>query len=102
MFSDDLVGKLYAENKARGLPIATYVTREDKKSYRQILFNSQGFVKPREMVAIIGPSGSGKTSLLNALSQRTQLSRGSAVEGSIEINQMALGRGDYGKVGAFV
>lgn len=54
------------------------------------------------MVAILGPSGSGKTSLLNALSQRTQLSKGSEVDGTIMINQRKLGRGDYGKVGAFV
>ena len=54
------------------------------------------------MVAIIGPSGSGKTSLLNALSQRTQLSRGAVDDGTIKINQMALGRGDFGKIGAFV
>ena len=98
----DLASKLSADNKAKGLPTATYLTREDGKSYRQILFNSQGYVKPKEMVAIIGPSGSGKTSLLNALSQRTQLSAGSAVDGTIYINQKKLGRGDYGKVGAFV
>lgn len=54
------------------------------------------------MVAILGPSGSGKTSLLNALSQRTQLSKGSKVDGTIMINQRKLERGDFGKTGAFV
>lgn len=54
------------------------------------------------MVAIIGPSGSGKTSLLNVLSQRIGLSKGSFTEGSTLINRRDLERGDYGKVGAFV
>ena len=54
------------------------------------------------MVAILGPSGSGKTSLLNALSQRLGLSPGSFMKGEIKINGKELGKGDYGKVGAFV
>ena len=54
------------------------------------------------MVAILGPSGSGKTSLLNALSQRIGLSRGSFVDGDIMINGRVLQKGDFGKMGAFV
>ena len=54
------------------------------------------------MVAILGPSGSGKTSLLNALSQRIGLSKGSYMHGEIKINGRELKKGDYGKVGAFV
>ena len=54
------------------------------------------------MVAIMGPSGSGKTSLLNCLSQRVNLSKGSLVEGEIKVNGRVLGRGDYGKIGAYV
>ena len=54
------------------------------------------------MVAILGPSGSGKTSLLNALAQRTFVSKGSLVDGAIMINSREIERGDFGKVGAFV
>lgn len=54
------------------------------------------------MVAILGPSGSGKTSLLNVLSQRIGLSKGSFSTGSILINRRAIESGDFGKVGAFV
>ena len=56
------------------------------------------------MVAILGPSGSGKTSLLNTLSQRVSLSRGSFLGegGSIRINGREMGKADYGKIGAYV
>ena len=95
------VNSIEAGNLEKGLPLPTYTVRNNK-SYRQIITNSSGFVRPGEMVAIMGPSGSGKTSLLNALSQRTGLSKGSVVDGEITINGRELGRGDYGKVGAFV
>ena len=88
-------------NLEKGLPAPSYIDR-DGKSYRQVLFGATGYVKPGEMVAILGPSGSGKTSLLNTLSQRTNLSKGSYIEGKISINGRELERGDYGKVGAFV
>ena len=50
----------------------------------------------------MGPSGSGKTSLLNVISQRAYLSKGSRVEGRVSINERELGPGDFGKLGAFV
>lgn len=50
----------------------------------------------------MGPSGSGKTSLLNVISQRTSLSKGSIVEGSVSVNDRQLDAGDFGKMGAFV
>lgn len=52
-----------------GLPLPTVTQIEGhKKPMAQILFKSDGQVKPTEMVAIMGPSGSGKTTLLNLLS----------------------------------
>ena len=54
------------------------------------------------MVAIMGPSGSGKTSLLNVISQRTYLSKGCILEGSVLVNDRELEAGDFGKMGAFV
>ena len=54
------------------------------------------------MVAIMGASGSGKTSLLNILGQRLDLSKGSTVDGLIKCNNKEVGRGDFGKLGAFV
>ena len=54
------------------------------------------------MVAIIGPSGSGKTSLLNVLSQRTGVNRGSQINAEISINGRELSKGDFRKIGAFV
>ena len=59
-------------------------------------------MRPGEIVAILGPSGSGKTSLLNVLSQRIGLSRGSYTQGQVLINRRQVETGDYGKVGAFV
>ena len=50
----------------------------------------------------MGPSGSGKTSLLNVISQRTYLSKGSYVKGTVSINDRVLNAGDFGKLGAFV
>lgn len=50
----------------------------------------------------MGPSGSGKTSLLNVISQRSNLSKGSFTEGSVSVNDRTLDVGDFGKMGAFV
>ena len=51
----------------KGLPQEHFI-KKNNRYYKQILFGANGYVKPKEMVAILGPSGSGKTSLLNALS----------------------------------
>jgi ABC-type lipoprotein export system ATPase subunit len=68
-----------------GIPEAKIVFKNNGY-YKQVLHNITGYVRSKEMVAIMGPSGSGKTSLLNVLAQRTSLSEGSQVEGVISIN----------------
>jgi len=40
---------------------------QEQKKMKQILFNVEGFAKPKEVFAIMGSSGSGKTTLLNIL-----------------------------------
>ncbi len=69
---------------------------------KQVLTNSQGFAKPKEMMAIMGASGSGKTSLLNVLAQRIALSPGAILDGEVRFNNRPLSTNDFGKIGAFV
>jgi ATP-binding cassette, subfamily G (WHITE), eye pigment precursor transporter len=69
---------------------------------KQILKNASGYAKPGECVAILGPSGSGKTSLLNVLSGRINLSKGSIFTGDVVCNGGPLNREDFGKFAAFV
>ncbi len=69
---------------------------------KQILTNSNGFAKPKELMAIMGASGSGKTSLLNVLAQRMSLSPGYTLEGLVRCNNRIVDSSDFGKIGAFV
>lgn len=84
-----------------GLPQPTYIFNNGKE-YRQILCDQSGFVKPKEMVAILGPSGSGKTSLLNVLSHRIGMSHGSYFTGELLVNGSTLNSKDFGRLAAFV
>ena len=72
-------------NDATGLP-EPIIRQNNQGFFKQVLQTTSGFVKPKEMVAIMGPSGSGKTSLLNVLSQRSALSNGSFIKGDVLIN----------------
>ncbi len=69
---------------------------------KKILFNLNGFVKPKEMVALMGSSGSGKTSLLNIVAQRLALSPGARVSGEVKVNGRLVNATDFGKFGCFV
>ena len=99
MLRESVVDTKIDENT--GLPRPTIV-KKNRNWVKQVLFNSNGYVKPNEMVAILGPSGSGKTSLLNVISQRTGLSQASYAKGDVSINNRKLKSGDYGKMGAYV
>lgn len=75
-----------------GQPAPTYTKRKalGNKWHKQVLFNQRGSIKLGEMVGIMGPTGSGKTSLLNVLSMRTGLSKGSTFKGSIKVDGIEL------------
>ena len=83
LLKESVIGAETDENT--GLPRPTIV-KKNRNWVKQVLFNSNGYVKPNEMVAILGPSGSGKTSLLNVISQRTGLSQASYAQGKVSIN----------------
>jgi ABC-type multidrug transport system ATPase subunit len=59
-------------------------------------------ISKNNIYGIYGSSGSGKTSLLNVLTGRINLSRGSVFHGDIITNGKPLHRDDFGKFAAFV
>ena len=69
---------------------------------KQVINNSNGYVKPFELVAVMGPSGCGKTSLLNIFANRMTSSNGCIQEGSVKANGHKLQRDNFSKLGAFV
>lgn len=69
---------------------------------KHVLIDAYGYAKPGEITAIIGPSGSGKTSLLNILTQRSRVSRGSQFSGTIAANSKQMQPEDFRKFGAYV
>jgi ABC-type glutathione transport system ATPase component len=75
----------YLKHSESGLPVPQHILKGNNH-FKQVLQKNSGYVKPNELVAIMGPSGSGKTSLLNVISQRSKLSKGSFIDGSIFLN----------------
>lgn len=57
--------------------------KDGTETYKQILYDISGEVKPGEMVAIMGSSGAGKTTLLNVLAGRVE---GGRLEGRVLLN----------------
>ena len=76
--------------------------RRNGRTFKHILKDQYGYVRPGESVAIMGPSGSGKTSLLNVLAGRLVLSKGSEFTGELKANNAKIVSNDFGKFGAFV
>ena len=75
---------------------------EENPTHKQILHKISGYVKPKQMCAIMGASGCGKTSLLNVLAGRLGLTRGGKLSGTVQVNGREVVGGDFGKFGAFV
>lgn len=76
---------------------------DEKGQYnKHILIDAYGYAKPGEITCIIGPSGSGKTSLLNILTQRSKVSRGSNFSGTITANSKQMQGEEFRKFGAYV
>lgn len=72
------------------------------KFMKRVLNKASGYARPNECVCVLGPSGSGKTSLLNVLSGRINLSRGSKFDGEVISNGRPLTRDHFGEFAAFV
>ena len=63
-----------------------WIGKKEKKVYKQILCNVNGFASSGELVAILGATGSGKTSFLNCLSNRITKSSRANLTGQVLIN----------------
>lgn len=73
-----------------------------ENDHKTILSNVSGFVKPKQLVAIMGSSGSGKTTFLNFLAQRMYESQGSKISGEVRCNNKVVDHHTFGKFAAFV
>lgn len=70
---------------------------------KTIIENMSGVAKPNEIIGLLGPSGSGKTVLLNIISSRLHLPKGSEYEGNVYINgKQPFTRDLFGKLAAYV
>ena len=78
------------------------VSKPRTEGMKQILFNLQGYAKPKEILAIMGGSGSGKTTTLNIFAQRLSLLQGAVFGGEVKVNNRLLNPASFGKVGAYV
>eukprot|EP00347_Sterkiella_histriomuscorum_P011999 403370276 len=95
------------KNNRKEVDSGSIIHREDiqlknGKTMKRVVRDCSGYAAPGEILAIMGPSGSGKTSLLNILSQRSNLSQACLVEGVLQANKRDLKKSDFGKFGAFV
>lgn len=57
-----------------------------KTMTRKVLQNCSGYALPGQTLYIMGASGAGKTSLLNAISDRIALTKGSSLTGERTVN----------------
>lgn len=67
------------------------------KRYSQILYEVNGMVEPKEVLALMGPSGSGKTTLLNILGARS--TKQVKIKGQVTFNGESLNKGMKRKIG---
>jgi ABC-type multidrug transport system ATPase subunit len=69
----------------------------------QVLKDCSGYALPGQTLFIMGASGAGKTSLMNALSDRINVSNGSKLTGNITINdQVECTQKVFGSYGTYV
>jgi len=65
--------------------------------YNQILYNVNGLVEPKEVLALMGPSGSGKTTLINILGARS--TKQVKIKGLVSFNGEKLDKSMKRKIG---
>jgi len=82
---------------AKGLPC-----KREEVTYKRILNDLTGEIKPGEMMAILGPSGAGKTSFLNILARRVKATTDRKITGSIIVNGQKASHKYFKTIAGFV
>lgn len=74
-----------------------------KSGKLRVIKSASGYALPGQTLFIMGASGAGKTSLLNILSDRIAVRKGSKLSGDIFLNDTTrLNQDVFGNIGAYV